>query len=237
MALHPYCLLHGDDGVPPGLQGLDDAPVRTIAADEITMWVSDAPEPSVAVSIERIQRHNDVVTAALAKGITPLPMRYGQRFEREDDARRFLAEKLPDLRPLFARVAGMVEMAIVVAPALKKSLRELEPVPSAVLNAAARGAGLEYLQQVRQRAALEQRARSIVEKELDRASTAVHSVIFAEERQLRASMGVVSHLVRRQDVERYRQLALALSYEGEWQFLPSGPRAPYSFCVIGEATQ
>jgi len=237
MALHPYCLLRGSEPVPSGLVGLEDAAVRAIVADETAMWVSEAPASAFGVTIERIQRHNDVMTAALDTGITPLPMRFGQRFDSEEDARRFLAEKLPELRPLFALVAGMVEMAIVVAPALKKSLRELEPLPPAVLNAAARGAGVEYLQQVRQRAAREQRARSLVEKALDRASSAVRAVTRAEERQLQPGMGVVSHLVARKDVERYRQIVLALENDGEWQFLPSAPRAPYSFCVIEETSR
>jgi gas vesicle protein GvpL/GvpF len=238
MTTHPYCLLLGSEPTTPrGLTGIDDAPVRTIVVDDVSMWVSDAPELPSAASIEwiqRIQRHNEIVTAALNTGATPLPMRYGQRFESDDEARRFLAEKSPELRPLFARVAGMVEMAVIVAPALKKTLRDLEPVSPAVLDATARGAGLGYLNQVRDRTMREQRTRSVVEKALDRASEAVRGFTRAEQREVRSAIGVVAHLVARADVEEYRERVLALRDTGEWQFLPSGPRAPYSFCAVGD---
>ena len=235
MALHAYCLLpRSDDRVPEAVVGLDDAPVRAIAVDDVSMWVSDAPVLPSKVTVERVQRHDAVVTAALETGATPLPMRYGQRFDLDDEARRYLEEKLVELRPLFARVHGMVEMSVVVAPALKKMLRELEPVPAASLDASQRGAGLGYLQQVRDRSERGERARSAIDAQLDRVSAAVRKFAHAEERQARArGVGVIAHLVARYDAREYRAAVEAMRAEKDWQLLVSGPRAPYTFCSIG----
>jgi len=236
MALHAYCLLPGSgDPIADAIVGLDDAPVRAIAVDEVSMWVSEAPVLPSKVTVERVQRHDAVVTAALETGATPLPMRYGQRFDSDEEARHYLEERLVELRPLFARVDGMVEMSVVVAPALKKMLRELEPVPTASLDASQRGAGLGYLQQVRDRTEREQRARSAIDAQLDRVSSAVRTFARAEERQAQArGVGVIAHLVAHDDAREYRAAVEAMRPAKDWQFLVSGPRAPYTFCSIGE---
>jgi hypothetical protein len=221
--------------VPETVVGLDDAPVRAIAVDDVSMWVSDAPVLPPSVTVERVQRHDAVVTAALETGATPLPMRYGQHFDSDDEARHYLEERLVELRPLFARVDGKVEMSVVVAPALKKMLRELEPVPTASLDASQRGAGLGYLQQVRDRTEREQLARSAIDALLDRVSNVVRKFARAEERQAQArGVGVIAHLVDRDDAGAYRAAVEAMRAAKDWQFLVSGPRAPYSFCSIGD---
>ena len=234
MQTHTYCLLNSADRVPPALVGLDDAPVRAIVVGDVSMWVSDAPALASRITLERVQRHDAVVGAALETGTTPLPMRYGQRFDSDDDARRYLEEKLPELRPLFARVHGMIEMSVLVAPAIKKLLRELEVVSPASLDASQRGAGLGYLERVRERTAREERARAAVESQLDQVSRAVHSLARAEERQARGrGVGAIAHLVALDDARVYREIVQGMRATKDWQLLVSGPRAPYSFCALG----
>ena len=234
MPTHAYCLLNNRDPAPRALVGLDDAPVRAIVSEDTSMWVSDAPALPSKVTVERVQRHDAVVNVALETGTTPLPMRYGQRFDSDDDALRYLTEHRAELRPLFARVDGMIEMSVIVAPVLKKMLLELEPVRPSALDASRRGAGLGYLEHVRQRAAREERARSDVELQLERVSAAVRSLARAEERQARGrGMGVIAHLVALADASAYREAVLAMHAAKDWQLVVSGPRAPYSFCAVG----
>ena len=236
MPTHPYCLVASAERVPPGLVGVDDAPVRALVVDDLALWVSDAPDVGPGTTVERVQRHHDVVTAALDLGTTPVPMRYGQRFGSDEDARSYVASRLLELRPLFARVAGMVEMSVIVAPALRRMLRDLEPMTPTALDAAARGAGLGYLQQIRERSAREQSVRSLIDAQLDRVSAAVQAVSRAEERQVtQRAVGVIAHLVAGADAHQYRESVLALPPEKEWQVLVSGPRAPYSFCAVSDA--
>jgi hypothetical protein len=241
MPTHPYCLVASVERVPASLLGVDGAPVRALVVDDVSMWVSDAPTLAAGTTVERVQRHqevvrhHDVVMAALDLGTTPVPVRFGQRFASDDEARRYLAEKLPDLRHLFERVAGMVEMSVIVAPALARMLRELTPIAPAALDAMARGAGREYLEQLRERTSREQAVRSLIDAQLDRVSAAVRALSRGEERQVsQRPVGVIAHLVASSDALHYRESVLALPAAKEWQLLVSGPRAPYSFCAVGD---
>jgi hypothetical protein len=48
------------------------------------------------------------------------------------------------------------------------------------------------------------------------------------------AIGVIANLVARDEAHHYRALVEALPAEKEWQLLVSGPRAPYSFCTLGD---
>jgi hypothetical protein len=242
MALRLYCLLTPvvPDAVPTGLTGVGGAPVRAITSREVEAWVSDDVDVRTrSVDPQEILEHSAVADAALAGGRTPLPARFGQSFEDEAELWRSLQSRGDSLARAFERVAGHVEMGVIVAPALRRMLAGLQPVKGAVLDATARGAGTRYLEEVRARGRAEDRLSAGVHRAADRASAAVASFVHGEARQeLQSDRGVMAlaHLIRREQEEAYRSTVAALpAGEGDdrWQFVVAGPRAPFSFAALG----
>jgi hypothetical protein len=242
MAIRLYCLLTPvvPDAVPSGLTGVGGAPVRAIASREVEAWVSDVLDVRTRdVDPREILAHSAVADAAVAGGRTPLPARFGQLFEDEAALWRALTPQRASMARAFERVAGHVEMGVIVAPALRRMLDALQPVKGAVLDATARGAGMRYLEEVRARSRAEERLSAGVRRAADRASAAVASFVHGEARQeLQADRGVLAlaHLIRREQEAEYRSTVAALP-EGEgddrWQFVVAGPRAPFSFVALG----
>jgi hypothetical protein len=44
----------------------------------------------------------------------------------------------------------------------------------------------------------------------------------------------ISHLIARNDIAQYREAIATVRSSREFRFLVIGPRAPYSFCGLGE---
>lgn len=242
MTIRLYCLLTPvvADAVPTGLTGVAGAPVRAISSRQVEAWVSDEIDARTRTADPReILEHSAVADAAVAGGRTPLPARFGQAFEDEAALWRALAPLSASMARAFERVAGHVEMGVIVAPALRRMLAELQPVKGAVLDATARGAGTRYLERVRTRSQAEDRLSTGVRRAADRASAAVASFVHGEVRQeLQADRGVMSlaHLIRREHEEAYRSTVAALPAgkgDDRWQFVVAGPRAPFSFAALG----
>lgn len=241
MAIRLYCLLTPvvPDAVPTGLTGVGGAPVRAITSRQVEAWVSDdVASRTSSVDPQEILEHSAVADAAVAGGRTPLPARFGQSFEDEADLWRALDPQSDSLARAFERLAGHVEMGLIVAPALRRMLAGLQPVKGAVLDATAPGAGMRYLEEVRARSRAEDRLSAGVRRAADRASAAVASFVHEEARQeLQADRGVIAlaHLIRREHEEAYRSTVAALpAGEGSdrWQFVVVGPRAPFSFAAL-----
>ena len=106
-----YCLTAPDAPDPPSATvGLDGASVRRLG----DAWVSDVDSRSIRATIERIRAHDSVVETALGTGSTPLPARFGQTFESDDACLAELSAKQAKMSAGLARVAGMVEMTVIL---------------------------------------------------------------------------------------------------------------------------
>jgi hypothetical protein len=198
--------------------------------------------------------HDGVVEAALETGATPLPARFGQRFENDDACRIALGGRAAAVGSLLAALQGRVEMTLIITPSTRRMLRELQPVwPDLVddaargdaarhgadatgMDAEGRGAGRRYLETLRAREAATgavRRAIDELEQRLEAAArpftqrTAVHEQL-AKAPPLRT----LSHLVPREAVDRYKAAVGSVPAGGEFRFLVIGPRAPYSFCEL-----
>lgn len=175
---------------PPATVGLDGGPVRRVG----DAWVSDVESRSVHATVERIRAHDDVVAAALATGSTPLPARFGQTFATDDDCLGVLSAKAAKMSAGLARVAGMVEMTVVLRVDLDTS------------------SGTAYLQSLAHR---EHTVRDI--------NARLGDCIRASAERAKGDLVTLSHLVRREEVDTYRERVKGL----EGKIL--GPGAPYSF--------
>ncbi len=123
MTTHLYCVLPDDtgDAIPPGLSGLAGARVRALPVDGLVAWVSDVAR-DVPVSIDEVRAHDAVVEAALETGSTPVPARYGQRFDDDDACRAALANRADSVESLVADMQGFVEMTLIVTPSTRRAI-------------------------------------------------------------------------------------------------------------------
>ena len=102
---------------PPATVGLDGGAVRRVG----DAWVSDVDSLSVRATVDRIRAHDHVVAAALGTGSTPLPARFGQTFASDAACVAAFSEKQVTMSAGLARVAGMVEMTVILRVALDTS--------------------------------------------------------------------------------------------------------------------
>src|SRR5579862_4475478 len=110
-----YCLTaHEAPDPPPATAGLDGGPVRRIGNAGVHAWVGDVDARSVRATIDRVRAHDHVVAAALGTGSTPLPARFGQTFESDEECLAVLLAKQEKMSAGLARVAGMVEMTVIL---------------------------------------------------------------------------------------------------------------------------
>jgi hypothetical protein len=185
---------------PPATVGLDDRPVRRLG----DAWVSDVATRTVRATVEHIRAHDTVVAAALGTGSTPLPARFGQTFESDDACARVLAER-DSLSAALARVAGMVEMTVLLkadAPVL------------------ATASGTAYLESLARREHAIDGLRSTAR------DVNAHLTGYFRESAERANgaMLTISHLVEREALARYMERVASLK-----GVTVVGPSAPYSF--------
>src|SRR5262245_3432312 len=113
MPTYVYCLRSDGEEPPDGLTGVDGGVVRTIEAAGLVAWVSDVSE-KLSVTVDRLKAHDAVCGAALAAGETPLPVRFGQVFRDDAAAVSELESRDATLRMRLARIAGCVELRIIV---------------------------------------------------------------------------------------------------------------------------
>jgi hypothetical protein len=224
--IYLYCLLRAVREPPPHLAGIDGASVRAVSLGDLGAWVSDIAASTVAPTAERAASHDRVVRAAL-EGETPLPVRFGQ-IVADDAALVHVAQERHDrFLAALEQVAGTVEMTVrLLVPG---GARERGWNRSAATEGKT---GREYLQQL---AAAQREERNLLaEKEIarDRVRSAVRGLVRAESFNAMAgsSLATLSHLVLRENIDKYRGALLVLrNEEPTLAIMVSGPWAPYSF--------
>jgi hypothetical protein len=235
---HLYCVLpyaiRGE--VPAGLSGVAGARVRALPVDGLVAWVSDA-ERGLAVSIDGIRAHNDVVEAAMATGSTPVPARFGQRFDNDDACRNALASRADAVEPLLATMQGLVEMTLIITPSTRRMVGELEPVLPEMFDPTTQGAGRRYLDTLRKREMKTGEINHATDDVADALNAAAQPFVrrtLAHQAVTPLPLRTISHLIARDDVDSYQAAVRGVEGGAEFRFLVIGPRAPYSFCALGE---
>lgn len=236
--IHLYCIVpnarRGAVPPTPGLSGVSSGRVRALPLGDFSVWVSDV-DRELPIRIDGVKAHDAVVEAALATGSTPVPARFGQRFDDDEACVAALERHGAFVAQLLAMVHGRVEMTLLVAPSTRRMLRDLEPVIPITTPSSERGPGRTYLESLRSKedstrqvrdgaTALAERISSAVEPFVQR--TATHQAV------TRLPMLTVSHLIGRVAIDEYRTTAQAVPTGAELRLLVIGPRAPYSFCTL-----
>ncbi len=182
-----------------------------------------------SASVELAKLHNDVIEAAMAQGITPLPARFGQRFASDAECRADVDRRARSLVSALARVADMVEMGILIAPVGGTNQAEAPDVGH--FDATTPGAGKRYLSALRELERERQRWDEVVGRHLVALEEDLQDLVH-DRASVEARRGVaagVAHLVPRGSVSRYRELVQARAVPSQLRVVVTGPRAPYSF--------
>lgn len=233
MATYLYCIRNDPGAVPADLIGLDGLRVRAIYATGLTAWVSDVVEVPVRSTLERVKAHDAVCSAAMAAGETPLPIRFGQTFADDGAAANAIAARRPVLRERLTRVAGCVELRIVVShgrdadePA---ALLDRRPGDNPFDQTVA-GRGTAFLRRLAREGRADL-AREVSCEEVRHAVRAVAKELIVDQQRCEAARGVSFFpvLVRRSDLDTCRSvIRMSLPSQGIEATL-LGPFPPYSF--------
>lgn len=230
MPTYLYCLLSaGSESPAPGVTGHAGQPVRALEAGDLRAWVSDlsASElPERSAGAARI--HDSVCTAALAGGVTPLPARFGQRFDSDASCVAELRRRERELLAALDLVAGCVEMTVHLRlPAAGGASSE---GGSGVETAADQGPGRRHLERLRGGLDAERKVQRRAESAAERLRHAAGDALRAE--RIRVGEGrevVVAHLVVRDHLDDYREALETVRAAEKSDIRWSGPYVPYSF--------
>ena len=231
MATYLYCIHAEPVGVPAALVGLDGAAVRSLDLSSLEAWVSDVRELPVTVSVERMRAHDAVCAAALESKETPLPIRFGQTFTSDADAKAAIAAKAGQLSQRLHRVSGCVELRVIVrASAESDGLPAGANVATAEDAAAADRPGTAFLRRLAREGRADLAREVSCEEARHRLRSEAKSLII-DQQPCEAARGVsyFALLVRRNDVETVREIATRVLSSQSSQTLVMGPFAPYSF--------
>lgn len=225
MGCYLYCIGPERLPAPDGdLRGLDGTPVLSWRLSPFTVWVSPA-ERAPTASIERIRRHDRVVRAATTATSTPLPVRFGQWFP----AREALADRLHE------KADGYREALRVVHRAVEFGLRVVDPGARPLPVPKADGDGRAYMEALARRHARRDEARERGRRVAEELRAHFGPVVRSQRADPGDGGGLlveVSHLVRRDEIGRYRREAERYrKLHRELSLLLSGPWPPYSFAA------
>jgi len=223
--------------VPAGLAGIDGAPVRSIDVARLVAWVSGAESTSVDVTVDRVKAHDGVCAAALGVGETPLPIRFGQVFTDDDAASEAIATRRSPLETRLARVAGCVELRMIVTRGRAEEAGGIGDPPNRLANVdggpdatALEGPGTAFLRR------LAGAGRADIAREVG-CEDARHAVreaargLLVDHQPCEAARGVSFFpvLVRRESVDEFRAVVMNILLSQRIDLSVLGPFAPYSF--------
>jgi len=207
-----YGLVRADRAkrVPDSLVGLRGSPVRTLKCNSLAALVGDVervPPPSV----DDVRAHDQVSQRAVEAGLTVIAVRYGQAFETDENCAIHVEERADRLVRVLNDYDGCVEMRILLPHGLAER-QEAQPTTT--------GPGRAYLERVRTTMAKDVAGLALRD--------AIGAVVQLERVDaLRKARGIAfSHLVRREDVQAYRDSVMALP--GLAQAKIVGPVAIYA---------
>jgi len=224
MGVYLYCAVPAGELRCDGVTGIDGSSVTALIEARVEYWYSPLaarPDPS----IEGIRQHNAVVEAAVSTHTTPLPIRFGQWFEHEDQLREQVRRHCTTHIERLENFRGALEFGLrVVDPRLPT-----EPSPDAI----ATGSGRDYLVAVRNR--LSPQPGPMADAVATQMREQFSGIVRAEMIEpLRTAHGVLSaaHMVAREQFTAWHQAVDILRQQfPELRFLASGPWPPYSFAA------
>ena len=225
MPLHLYCIVPGAHPVPERCVGIDShRPFVLEAGGGLAVWATEHPEP-VTASVEAMRVHNDVVTAAMDRNVTPVPLRFGQSVPDRNAAIERVTGDAAKWLDLLARFAGRAEYGVRV-------MRDVYETEQDVRTASVQS-GTEYMAALaRKRARAAERhtegERIVGETEARLGSIPVDTRV--EYPPAGPVVAAIAHLVAWTDADAYHDAARELrDAVQDARLVVTGPWPPYSF--------
>jgi hypothetical protein len=228
VATYLYCIRTDAAEPPHRVIGIDGSPVRAVDASALVAWVSDVVDGAVEITVDRLKAHDGVCAAALAVGETPLPIRFGQSFADDAALVRGVTERETALRERLERVAGCVELRVVVTRGRDADVNEATRIDES--EAQQEGPGTSFLRRLA-RVGRADLAREVACEEARHAVRTAASAFIVEHKRCEATRGLAFFpvLVRRSDVSVFRDMAETILSSQQIDLSILGPFAPYSF--------
>jgi hypothetical protein len=224
----------------PGIRGIGDQPLRSVAADGVAAIVSDAADSEPALGRAALTAHSDVLEAVLATA-TILPMRFGVIMDGDAAVRAQLLEPHRDqLLAQLDRLAGRVELTLRATYEEAPLLREImasDPRIRAV-QAASSGSYIEQLQLGEMIAeAVEARRRRDADQILSVLAPLAEDYQLAEPRHERMALSA-SFLLPRTDIAAFDAAVddVGRSQRHRMRLRYTGPIPPHSFVNLESAS-
>jgi hypothetical protein len=238
MATYLYCLRSDAAAAPPppGLEGIDGAAVYAIESAGLVAWVSDVSS-EVSPTVDRVKAHDLVCAAAMNTGETPLPIRFGQTFADDSSTVAAIQSRVATLRRRLARVAGCVELRLVVTEGRDADVSQTPNVPSAedrplagAADSDPSGPGTAFLRRLA-RAGRDDLAREVGCEGVRHAVRTLGKSLVVDHQPCESARGMAFFpvLVRRGDVDRFRAVLAEWLSTQPIELSVLGPFAPYSF--------
>ena len=230
MKLYLYCLAGDFDHAGGSISGISAAPVRWLKLEDVSVMVSDYEGETVPVTREHALVHAAVVRSILDQ-TTPLPFRFGT-IVGEQQLMNFVKTHKSVLTNKLAHVHDCVEMNVKVIyqlPTNENSQANGEP--------ASAGPGTAFLAGKRRQLLADESFSSQRSDFSTLLETTLAGVVREQQIALRPSdtavLATASHLVRRDQIQPYREkIAKVRENRPELRLLVSGPWPPYSFANI-----
>ena len=228
MATYLYCVRANGAEPPDGVTGIDGSLVRAVDAASLVAWVSDVIDGPVDPTVDRLRAHDAVCAAALAADETPLPIRFGQSFADDGALVQGIARREATLRERLERVAGCVELRVVITRGRSGGVSEVTTTRDS--DTAQEGPGTSFLKRLA-RAGQADLAREVAcEEARDAVRTAASAFIVEQQRcETNRGMAFFPVLVRRSDVAVFQDMAKTILSSQQIDLSVLGPFAPYSF--------
>lgn len=239
MPTYLYCLRSDPVQPPDGLAGVDGSAVRALEGRNLVAWVSDVTD-KISPTVERVKAHDAVCAAALDSGETPLPIRFGQSFPDDAGMIAAIASHEVTLRDRLTRVAGCVELRVVVTQGRERDMTgsivergdaEVVKTEPGVLTDAD-GPGTAFLKRLAREGRADL-AREVGCEEVRHAIRAAAKSLIVDQHPCESARGraFFAVLVRRTSVDGFRSAVGELLLLKSFGLSVLGPFAPYSFAA------
>ena len=225
MPLHLYCIVPAAHPVPGGCSGVDSAhPFVLDAGGGLAVWASEHATP-VTASVAAVRMHNDVVTAAMDRTVTPVPLRFGQSVPDRNAAVERVTADAARWHELLGRFAGRAEYGMRV-------MRDVYETEQDV-RAGSVKSGTEYMAALawkRERAAERRSEGERIAGEIATRLGAIAVDTRVDYPSTGPAVATMAHLVAWTGAERYHDAARELrEVLQDARLVVTGPWPPYSF--------
>ena len=217
--LYLYAIVDAARDAPPGVRGLEDAPLRRVEGRGVAAIVSEHAHLVVEPTNEAIVRHAEIVERLAADAHAVVPARFGRTFDDESSLIRRLDERAAELANALGEVRGCVELGLRV-------LARADGVRVAAATGGDVPSGTTYMNALLERRTETERRADAIDGPLARLSKRSQRDVTGTPRLLFSA----AYLVPTQRTGAFREQVERLQRDHpDLSLVCTGPWPPYSF--------